>query len=36
VPGASSAPLVGVSRTGFDTSGLDATFGPEELLAAWR
>jgi len=36
VPGAESAKLVAVSRRGFE-KGLDAdaTFGPDELLAAW-
>jgi AAA+ ATPase superfamily predicted ATPase len=36
VPGAESAKLVGVSRSGF-AKGLDADaiFGPDELLAAW-
>jgi uncharacterized protein len=27
--------LVGVSRTGFAIEGLDATFGPRDLVAAW-
>lgn len=27
--------LVGVSRTGFTTAGLDLTLGPEDLLASW-
>ncbi|WP_406300318.1 ATP-binding protein [Embleya sp. NBC_00888] len=31
-----SIPLVGVSRSGVDCSGLQATFGPAELLGAWR
>jgi uncharacterized protein len=36
VPGSSSAtPLVGVSRSGFDTGGLSATWGPADLLRAW-
>jgi hypothetical protein len=36
VPGAEGAKLVAVSRSGFE-KGLDAdaTFGPDELLAAW-
>lgn len=36
VPGAERAKLVAVSRSGFE-KGLDAdaTFGPDELLAAW-
>jgi hypothetical protein len=29
-------PLVAVSRSGVTCSGLQATFGPEELLSAWR
>ncbi|MCZ4123917.1 ATP-binding protein [Streptomyces sp. H39-S7] len=29
-------PLVAVSRNGVSCSGLQATFGPEELLSAWR
>jgi uncharacterized protein len=28
-------PLVAVSRAGVSCAGLDATYGPEELLAAW-
>ncbi len=37
VPGAAAAKLVVVSRTGVtDDSGVDATLGPEELLAAWQ
>lgn len=36
VPGASSAKLVAVSRTGGNGKlGLDAIFGPDDLLAAW-
>jgi uncharacterized protein len=36
VPGSSSAtPLVGVSRSGFETNNLAATWGPEDLLHAW-
>lgn len=36
VPGAEGARLVAVSRSGFeDGLGADATFGPDELLAAW-
>ncbi|KFG02162.1 hypothetical protein IQ62_04260 [Streptomyces scabiei] len=29
-------PLVAVSRNGIDCSGLQAAYGPEELLDAWR
>ncbi len=29
-------PLVAVSRNGVSCAGLQATYGPEELLAAWR
>ncbi|WP_149830855.1 ATP-binding protein [Streptomyces tailanensis] len=29
-------PLVAVSRSGISCSGLDAAYGPEELLSAWR
>jgi hypothetical protein len=36
VPGAADAALVGVSRAGFATDGLDRTYGPADLLAAWR
>lgn len=37
VPGAEGAKLVAVSRTGFGKGlGADATFGPDELLAAWE
>jgi AAA+ ATPase superfamily predicted ATPase len=28
-------PLIAVSRSGFATDGLDAAFGPEELIEAW-
>jgi AAA+ ATPase superfamily predicted ATPase len=36
VPGAAGARLVAVSRSGFEKGlGADATFGPDELLAAW-
>ena len=28
-------PLVAVSRSGTDCTGLDASYGPAELLAAW-
>jgi uncharacterized protein len=36
VPGAEGAKLVAVSRSGFaDGLDADATFGPDELLAAW-
>jgi uncharacterized protein len=36
VPGAEGAKLVAVSRSGFeDGLDLDASFGPDELLAAW-
>jgi AAA+ ATPase superfamily predicted ATPase len=36
VPGCDQdTPLVGVSRCGFDTDGLAAAYGPEQLLAAW-
>ncbi len=36
VPGAEGAKLVAVSRGGFEKGlGADATFGPDELLAAW-
>ncbi|MBU7597651.1 AAA family ATPase [Streptomyces sp. P38-E01] len=30
-----AVPLVAVSRSGFDCAGLDATYGPGELLEAW-
>ena len=36
VPGAADAALVGVSRSGFATGGLDRTYGPEDLVEAWR
>jgi uncharacterized protein len=36
VPGAADAALVGVSRAGFATDGLDRSYGPGELVAAWR
>jgi AAA+ ATPase superfamily predicted ATPase len=36
VPGAADAALVGVSRAGFATDGLDRSYGPEDLVAAWR
>jgi AAA+ ATPase superfamily predicted ATPase len=29
-------PLIAVSRSGFNCSGAQATYGPEELLAAWE
>ncbi|NUR59646.1 MAG: ATP-binding protein [Catenulispora sp.] len=29
-------PLVGVSRSGVTATGLDATFGPDDLLEPWR
>ena len=35
VPGAADAALVGVSRTGFATEGLDRTYGPADLVQAW-
>jgi AAA+ ATPase superfamily predicted ATPase len=36
IPGAETAKLVAVSRSGFvDGLDADATFGPDELLAAW-
>lgn len=36
VPGADDeTPLVAVSRAGVTCDGLDATYGPEQLLAAW-
>lgn len=35
VPGAESAPLVAVSRSGFTARDLDASYGPADLLAAW-
>jgi AAA+ ATPase superfamily predicted ATPase len=36
VPGAADAALVGVSRAGFAIDGLDRTYGPADLLAAWH
>lgn len=36
VPGAADAALVGVSRAGFATDGLDRTYGPADLIEAWR
>ncbi len=36
VPGAADAALVGVSRAGFDTDGLDRTYGPADLVEAWH
>ena len=36
VPGAADAALIGVSRVGFETDGLDRTYGPADLVAAWR
>jgi hypothetical protein len=36
VPGAADAALVGVSRAGFATDGLDRTYGPADLVGAWR
>ena len=37
VPGAEGAKLLAVSRSGFDEGlSADATFGPDELLAAWE
>ena len=35
VPGAASAALVGVSRSGFSTEELDVALTPEDLLRAW-
>jgi hypothetical protein len=36
VPGRDDeTPLIAVSRSGFATDGLDAAFGPEELIEAW-
>lgn len=29
-------PLVAVSRSGISCSGLQAAYGPEDLLSAWR
>lgn len=37
VPGADESTLtVGVSRTGFETEGLDVKLSPEEILSAWH
>jgi AAA+ ATPase superfamily predicted ATPase len=36
VPGAAGAMLVGVSRAGFETGGLDRSYGPADLVEAWR
>lgn len=36
VPGAGSASLVAVSRSGFAVRGLDHAFSPKDLLAAWK
>ncbi len=36
IPGADDARMVGVSRSGFTTSGLDVALTPDDLLAAWR
>lgn len=37
VPGADESTLtVGVSRTGFETEGLDVKLSPEEILGAWQ
>jgi AAA+ ATPase superfamily predicted ATPase len=36
VPGAADAALVAVSRSGFATDGLDRSYGPADLVAAWR
>ncbi|MFN8224849.1 MAG: ATP-binding protein [Gaiellales bacterium] len=37
VPGATGQTrLVGISRSGFDTTGLDVQLTPEDILAAWR
>lgn len=36
VPGAQDAALVAVSRSGTTAADLDAVYGPDELLAAWR
>lgn len=35
VPGAADAALVGVSRSGFAVDGLDRTYAPADLVAAW-
>jgi hypothetical protein len=29
-------PLLAISRTGIEATGLDASYGPAELLRAWR
>nr|MDT0660641.1 DUF234 domain-containing protein [Micromonospora sp. DSM 115978] len=34
--GADPLPVVAVSRTGVSCRGLDASYGPDDLLAAWR
>jgi uncharacterized protein len=36
VPGAESAKLVAVSRTGFSVRGLDHAFSAKDLLSAWK
>ena len=36
VPGAADSALIGVSRAGFAADGLDRTYGPADLVAAWR
>jgi hypothetical protein len=36
VPGGEKAPRVAVSRSGFDTSAVEMTLGPEDLMASWR
>lgn len=36
VPGAADAALIGVSRSGFAVDGLDRTYVPADLIAAWR
>ncbi|MGK2957482.1 MAG: hypothetical protein ACSLFB_03580 [Acidimicrobiales bacterium] len=36
VAGAADALLVGVSRSGFTTEGLDISLGPSELLSVWE
>lgn len=36
VPGAASAKVIAVSRSGFAVKGLDAALTPKQLLAAWR
>jgi len=35
VPGAGGARLVGVSRSGFSTDGLDVALGPDDIVRAW-